>query len=811
MRSSNRMEITWKMRIRGGALPPEVIAEIRRGHLLSNKITEIYKASDEQLASLYETAAEVTAAQEACTAASQAAAELAAEIKRRKAAARSAAPDPVLAARYAAAVETRKAAAARLKAARKAVRESSADILAGFRAAEKDKVKALYQVSGSGELYQDDTTGAGHGLYWSSFNAIAARRKKAAARVIDMRKKNQPAELHYRRWDGSGTIDVQLPRPLGGRVTVTFTTAGKPGEDPEPGSVTAAVTPAGGAGTVSAAECTVTRVKGSTPGEWQWTVTAVNRGEDSTRILLTADPSLLLDSGAAITSGPDVTAADAEITTGTPAAPPGEPDAVPAPPWSWECDLAGAGPLRSPQRISDPGNPWRQQLLLLHGYPGSTERWQQKRAALRFRFRAARPGIRCRHDLDPFPVMAAATAIPEPYRSGTVIRQRFPEPSVTECETCGAAWAIVPLTFHRPLPPDCEITGLEITCRREGGAVTASAQLILSVPVPVPPAAGYTAAVHCGWRALDDGSLRVAVITGVTSPPPPLHWAVPAARGRPASRHPVIRSHEGWHEVIIPAAARDLLGKAASLSAIRSRCQDEARKALTAYLAAYPASKETVDPDGTAALWRSPARFARALKALRGLEEQLRAQDATAPAAGEDLRLRDTTLAAAVLDEYVATDRHLGTFWEASLRLRYQRWREDTWRKIAAWVTSGAAEISVDAWTMRRHRPGPGEEETRQAQIARANAAAAGPAELRSSVEAAARIRGIPVMKPPAGIAGEHHGCPASEPGTLGHDERREAVTVTCPACSRQVDQDANTARGMLLAARGILPGSSRS
>jgi Putative transposase DNA-binding domain len=52
-------------------------------------------------------------------------------------------------------------------------------------------------------------------LYWATFNAVQNRHRTAARRVRAKRAAGQPARLRHHRWDGSGSITVQLQRTAG--------------------------------------------------------------------------------------------------------------------------------------------------------------------------------------------------------------------------------------------------------------------------------------------------------------------------------------------------------------------------------------------------------------------------------------------------------------------------------------------------------------------------------------------------------------------------------------------------------------------
>lgn len=53
------------------------------------------------------------------------------------------------------------------------------------------------------------------GLYWATYNDVVARHETAVKQVNDQRKQGRPAELRFHRWDGTGTLTVQLQRQLG--------------------------------------------------------------------------------------------------------------------------------------------------------------------------------------------------------------------------------------------------------------------------------------------------------------------------------------------------------------------------------------------------------------------------------------------------------------------------------------------------------------------------------------------------------------------------------------------------------------------
>jgi hypothetical protein len=340
----------------------------------------------------------------------------------------------------------------------------------------------------------------------------------------------------------------------------------------------------------------------------------------------------------------------------------------------------------------------------------------------------------------------------------------------------------VPFRYHRPVPDGAEVTQVQVICKRAGRRYSAFLAVTLLLPAPAPADGGRVAAVHTGWRALEDGSLRVAVITGATGAPPDIRWR----NERTRERQPGVIDHGTWAEVVIPPGARDLMAKARSLSGIRDRNLAGARDAVAAHLDAFPGDKEWLDPDGTLLQWRSPRRIGRALA------------DAEAAGTAPELCL--------LLRDWVRQDRHLED-WATGNETRFRRWRNNLYKELGAWVAGGADTVVTDSWDAGRRKPAAEQEDTVRAQAARSNAVLASPGELRGAVTVAARRRGVAVREPAGGLAGVHHGCPVSPPGLLPAQDRAAGVLVTCTGCGRTLDQDVVTAVAM---AAGGVPGKNR-
>ena len=362
------------------------------------------------------------------------------------------------------------------------------------------------------------------------------------------------------------------------------------------------------------------------------------------------------------------------------------------------------------------------------------------------------------------------------------------------------------IVMHRPLPDNADVVSAQVTVTRVTSTrLRASVALTVLLAAPEPRTAGPVVAVHTGWRVLEDGAIRVAVITGAPVPPPAGMGAAKDARaarrrqrarlagarsgvaGRPWAgdaprvQESGIRDHGDWQEIVIPPGIRDLAGHADSLGGIRDRAMNGARKQVAAFLEAHPDAGETVDPRGSLDRWRSPGRFRAALTVM---EEQ-------DPVAEETAALRS----------WAVQDTHL-ELWEAyESRRHVYGWRKDLYRNAGAWLAGHAGLVVTDSWTAARRRPGADQEDTAQMEAARGNAALAAPGDLRHQVKTAAGRRGVEVREAPPGLAGLHHGCG----GELPSDERAAGVFAVCRACGRRVDQDLNAARAMA-ASGGVVP-----
>lgn len=186
-----------------GDLPPEAVEELYRAHQLRNQLVEIEKRHAERVAAVWarhpeiaELSAVVGAASERCDSLQQQVKDL----KRRERVGN--VPTELR--------EDLKQARRDLRTAKSALRARKAEnnplLREGFAEAgvqRRADIKALYKPAVEG------------GLFWANYNEVVQHHEVAVRAVANRRKEGQPADLRFHRWDGSGTLAVQLQRPAG--------------------------------------------------------------------------------------------------------------------------------------------------------------------------------------------------------------------------------------------------------------------------------------------------------------------------------------------------------------------------------------------------------------------------------------------------------------------------------------------------------------------------------------------------------------------------------------------------------------------
>ena len=313
----------------------------------------------------------------------------------------------------------------------------------------------------------------------------------------------------------------------------------------------------------------------------------------------------------------------------------------------------------------------------------------------------------------------------------------------------------MPAFIHRPIPPEADICFMEIKRHRLGRRYFNFVSVVVRLPVTPQRTEGHKVAMHVGWRALSDGALRVAVVTGMTTPPP-------------SSLDDVVRMHAGWAEIVVPSWWRDQMAYVHSLSSIRGKNLDIMKEWFVGWLAEHPdhgiVGIETIDR------WRSADRF-------YGLIERL-AEDETL-----DAEIRTYLAAWRTQDIHVRET-------EDNLRAKIIARRNNAFCNVAAWLLDTAGLLAVDNYNIATiaRKPDLGQDDNEAHRAARANRVLAAPGRLRQAMLDAASRRGVHVQPIDGTIAKTHHICGED----LDADERDANVMVFCPTCQTMVDQDAN-------------------
>jgi hypothetical protein len=365
----------------------------------------------------------------------------------------------------------------------------------------------------------------------------------------------------------------------------------------------------------------------------------------------------------------------------------------------------------------------------------------------------------------------------------------------------------IPIYYHRALPDGADISEVRYTRRKVGRRYKAHVTFTCLLPTPVAPADGSLAVAHVGWRALPDGALRVAVVSGPGRPPAEL------------TRENAVRWHGTWGEVVIPARRRSYREYANQLQGTAAGNMAAVREWLTGWADSHPETVTGVDPDGTLATSRRPAGMYEALRYLSGqcpgrpvTDPDTRVITGWEPQPGTVLSLGELYAQYPSHGEplvrmaaWARQDRHLMQ-WAAEARENVILWRRDLFAKVAAWLTEGAVKVALSDFQAPR-RPGLAVEDLVAWQKARGNAALAAPGELLSAIRSAAARRGVQIADAVKVNYGTHHGCG----GELPRDARAKGVMVVCtqptpqpggaPPVPHVVDQDVNALRALAAAA----------
>lgn len=338
-------------------------------------------------------------------------------------------------------------------------------------------------------------------------------------------------------------------------------------------------------------------------------------------------------------------------------------------------------------------------------------------------------------------------------------------------------WFTVPVTLHRPIPADADITQVQITRVRVGTQYRLSVAFTARRPHVTPANRPGVVAVDLGWRRRPDGGIRVAVWRGIHPQPTPAapvpDWAAEWARSGP-----------NGGELVIPASWLDEMTRLRDIQSLRDSKLDRIKTDLVGWFRDHPAAAAALDVTATDIdRWRSANRFAALIRRWRDTRQD-----------GDETMF-------AVAEAWRVQDRHL-LEWVAHTTDQLTARRREVYRVFAAHLTATYGHLIVEDMvipqiTRREHRVE--EADDYQTDIARGNARAAAPGLLRQTLETAAGAAGVAVTKAPsAGTTRVHADCDTWITGDLSAE-----ITVWCPTCQTSYDQDANAAVNLIRLATG--------
>jgi hypothetical protein len=311
-------------------------------------------------------------------------------------------------------------------------------------------------------------------------------------------------------------------------------------------------------------------------------------------------------------------------------------------------------------------------------------------------------------------------------------------------------WAKFPMVMHRPLP-DGKVTWVYVVLRHIGPIEEWYACITVNTDraSAQPESCGTgDVAIDIGWRAKDDGSVRVAI------------WK---------------DRHGNTGEVVVPASIRDEFSQCDALRGRREDNFNMARVDLSIALDTLAVPAWLTEATRTLSHWRSHDRLLELAKAWR-----TQRFDGDLEAFSQVWAWRKQEL-------------HLWS-WEASQRTKAKRHITDIYDTTAAKLARTYGRLVLEDFDMTdvARRPERATDESFRQTAARANRQAVGVSIFRLAVTHAFRSRGGVVGKHnPAYTTQTCHACRHVAPVGLGIDH-------TCPACGATRDQDVNAAENLL-------------
>lgn len=359
-----------------------------------------------------------------------------------------------------------------------------------------------------------------------------------------------------------------------------------------------------------------------------------------------------------------------------------------------------------------------------------------------------------------------------------------------------ALYLTLPITVHRPIPPEAEITQIQVTRRRVGTHYELSAAFSLRMPTPAKTKNPGVVGINFGWRSKrSDELLRTAVWYGIGRDTQlelrewMTEWVTQErlAKGKMVGE---IRVPDRWRRVMARMheirSQRDL-----NLNAIRGEVvkwltthKRAANQLASAWAQAHPnASKPLWNKPSDVGLWRSAGRLASLCLFWR-----------THRQSGDENVF-------AVFEAWRKQDKHLYD-WESYSTRQLIAQRREVYRCVAEQLASTYGHIVVDGanfqtLTMKETRIE--EADSEQADLARSQARDASPGLFREIVKhTASRLGTVLTVEPANGITQVHSVC-----NTWVDADAAQKIMLWCPVCEMSFDQDANAAINLVRLATG--------
>ncbi len=354
----------------------------------------------------------------------------------------------------------------------------------------------------------------------------------------------------------------------------------------------------------------------------------------------------------------------------------------------------------------------------------------------------------------------------------------------------------IPINIHRPIPPEAEVTQIQVTRKRVGTQFRLSAAFSLRLPTPAETKNPGTVGINFGWRSnRSDGYLRTAVWYGVGCDKQldlrewMDKWVTQKKSvdgGMVGEIHVPDYWRRGMARMQRVRSQRDL-----NFNAIRSVVsrwltahKDGAASLASAWATEHPnATKPLWTKPADVALWRSAGRLASLCLFWREHRQS-----------GDDEIL-------AVFEAWRKQDRHLFE-WETNGVQRLIAQRKEVYLCVAEQLASVYGRVVIDntnfqTLTMKETRIE--EADNEQADLARSQARDASPGLFREILKKeTSKLGTILDIETSNGITHVHSVC-----DTWIDADTAQKIMLWCPVCETSFDQDENAARNLVRLATG--------